>query len=208
MNGKKSRNSKGPVCFDESRPDFAPYGFTCELWSPRPMRRFDRHNEVEINLLHSGSLTYLLGGQRRELGAGHLTLFWGALPHQILQHEATQPYYVATLPLAWFLNCGFPDGFVGAILDGEIVADPQTNRHDEPSFRRWIADFQSGHRLRERVAQMEIQTRLLRLALTLSARRDEDQRLPFLPGAGTNLSRADRLACYIAQHYTEPIDAR
>jgi len=27
------------VHFEESRPDLAPYGFTCEVWEPQPMRR-------------------------------------------------------------------------------------------------------------------------------------------------------------------------
>lgn len=45
------------VSFDSSRPNFAPYGFTCELWTPVPMKRADRHNEIELNLLKHGSLT-------------------------------------------------------------------------------------------------------------------------------------------------------
>jgi AraC family transcriptional regulator, melibiose operon regulatory protein len=48
----------------ESRPDLEPYGFTCEVWEPQPMNRADRHNELQLNLLESGSLTYLLAGRR------------------------------------------------------------------------------------------------------------------------------------------------
>ncbi len=36
-----------------------PYGFTLERWTPCLMPRQDRHNEVEINYLSEGSLTYL-----------------------------------------------------------------------------------------------------------------------------------------------------
>ena len=50
--------------FDHARPDFAPYGFTCERWTARQMRRPDRHNEIEVNLLGEGPLTYLLGGRK------------------------------------------------------------------------------------------------------------------------------------------------
>ena len=35
--------------FDSRRRDFAPYGFTCEIWEPRQMPRPDRHDEIEIN---------------------------------------------------------------------------------------------------------------------------------------------------------------
>src|SRR5215813_1892146 len=37
--------------FDTRRRDFAPYGFTCEVWEPRQMLRPDRHDEIEINFL-------------------------------------------------------------------------------------------------------------------------------------------------------------
>jgi len=60
--------------FDPSRPDFAPYGFTCERWTPQPMKRADRHNEIELNLLKQGSLTYLLGGNSVTISAGRLAV--------------------------------------------------------------------------------------------------------------------------------------
>ena len=40
---------------------------------PRP----DRHNEIEINLLTSGSLSYLLGGRRTTIEADRLAVFLG-----------------------------------------------------------------------------------------------------------------------------------
>ena len=78
--------------FDSQRTDFAPYGFGCELWTPTPMPRPDRHNEIEINFLRSGTLTYLLGGRRTEVGAGRLVLFWAAAP-SIGGFTRTMPRY-------------------------------------------------------------------------------------------------------------------
>ena len=73
LHRKNSRYSKLIERFDASRTDFTPYGFTCELWVPTPMPRPDRHNEVEMNFLPSGTLTYLLGGTRITVEAGRLT---------------------------------------------------------------------------------------------------------------------------------------
>src|SRR5436853_7664461 len=70
--------------FDVTRPDFAPYGLTCERWTSVPMERPDRHNEIELNLLLNGSLTYLFGGDRVTIRAGSLSAFWAAIPHQVL----------------------------------------------------------------------------------------------------------------------------
>ena len=72
------------------------------------MRRPDRHNEIELNLLKNGSLTYLFGGERVTVPHGSLIAFWAAIPHQIIGYSGEPEYYVVTLPLAWFLQCRLP----------------------------------------------------------------------------------------------------
>ena len=49
--------------FDPRRPEFAPYGFTCERWEPALMPRPDKHTDVELNYLEQGRLTYLFWGE-------------------------------------------------------------------------------------------------------------------------------------------------
>ena len=202
-----SRNSKFFKHFDASRLDFTPYGFTCELWSPQAMPRSDRHNEIELNFLSSGSLTYLLGGRRQTVEHGRLTIFWAALPHQILTYETGQPYHVVTLPLASFLNCRFLGNLIRPVLEGKIVPDPQPSAQDAQAFRRWFDDLQSGNRWREQAAEMEIHARLLRLALALPTKRTRTQDASRPIAANSHLSRADQLACYIARHYMKSLTA-
>jgi AraC-like DNA-binding protein len=192
------------VQFDDSRGDFAPYGLTCVLWSPTRMPRPDRHNEIEGNFLRSGSLTYLLGGRRTTFAAGRLVLFWAGMPHQIVRWETNEPYYVLTLPLGWFRACGFPDHFAHPVTNGEIVSDPAATPGDEKRLARWLDDFRSSNPVRERVAQLEIQARLLRLALALPARSAQAETLASR-GPDPTLSRADQIANYIAMHYAEPL---
>ena len=85
------------------------------------MKRADRHNEIELNLLRKGSLTYLMGGGMVTIPAGRLAVFWAAIPHQIISSEDDAEYYVATIPLAWFIQCQFPEHFVDAILHARVV---------------------------------------------------------------------------------------
>src|SRR5256885_911232 len=61
---------RSPVSFDPNRPDFAPYGLTCVHWRPSPMRRPDHHNEVELNFLESGTVTYLLAAGKTVVDSG------------------------------------------------------------------------------------------------------------------------------------------
>lgn len=186
--------------FDHTRTPFSPYGFTCETWKPALMQRPDRHNEIEINLLRSGSLTYLLGGQRTTLTAGRLAMFWAAIPHQIVAWDGKQPYFVVTLPLGWFLAAGLPETFAHAVLKGQLVSESKAMKGDEARFEQWEADLQSDDATRERAAMLEIQARLLRMAQALPKR--TRSRAP-----DPNLSKADQLACHIAQNYAEQLTA-
>ena len=198
------------VSFDPTRPNFAPYGFTCELWTPVPMKRADRHNEIELNLLKHGSLTYLLGGNTVTIPAGRLAVFWAAIPHQIISSKDKAEYYVATIPLAWFLQCQFPTHFVDAILHARVVLDPepQARGGDLEMFARWVPDLEKNNLPRRRAAFLDIEARLLRFALTVPAELPERGRK-----AGTvlietgGLNRVEKMALFIAQHYTEPITA-
>jgi hypothetical protein len=56
------------------------------------MKRADRHNEIELNLLKRCSLKYLLGGNTVTIPAGRLAVFWAAIPHQIIVSENNAEY--------------------------------------------------------------------------------------------------------------------
>ena len=200
------------VSFDYSRPDFAPYGFSCEIWAPVPMNRADRHNEIELNLLKNGSLSYLLGGAKVSIPAGRLAIFWAAIPHQLISSTDNTEYYVATIPLAWFLQCQFPPHFVDAILHARVVLDPepQTRGGDLEMFERWVHDLEKPDPMQSRIAFLEIEARLLRFAsavpknLGSSHHRRKEGNLMIETGG---FNRVQEMASYIAQHYVEPLNA-
>lgn len=186
--------------FDAKRPDFSPYGFACERWTPTRMSRPDRHNEIELNLLSSGALTYLLGGQRITLEAGRLGVFWAAIPHQIVEIDGEAPYFVVTLPLSEFLRAGFDMSFVNRILHGELMVDLVSNEWDENVFQRWEQDLKSDDLTLQRAASLEVQARLLRFARGVS-----DGTVTTTMAA---LPRADQIACYIARNYQQPLTSQ
>ncbi len=157
--------------FDPTRPDFAPYGLTVSRWTPTLMQRPDRHNEIEMNLLDRGSVTYLLGGRKVTVEGGRLTVFWAAIPHQIISVGDESSYHVATVPLAWFLQWELPARLVEPILHGRLVSEPQgrSSQRDGDAFARWRVDLARPTQAKRRVVLLEIQARLLRLAMALPA---------------------------------------
>lgn len=194
--------------FDDSRRDFEPYGFTCVRWTPTRMRRPDRHNEVELNLLQTGSLTYVLGGRKVTVPAERLAVFWAAVPHQIVAAEGTADYFVATIPLAWFLQCGFPEHLVQPVLHGQMLFDTAADAGDVPRFTLWLRDLKADPVERQRPVFLEMEARLLRLGLSLGRKRGG----PVQPASTTKrairdprLPKVEQMAAFIAIHYTEPL---
>jgi len=172
------------------------------------MRRPDRHNEVELNLLKNGSLTYLLGGERVTIPQGGLGAFWAAIPHQIIDSSGNPEYYVVTLPLAWFLQCRLPVNLVDRLLRGQFLRDavPERFELDLHLFQTWTRDLIGGRSGPDSAIRLELHARLLRLA----------DSLPVVPGKGKGprpnallgeggLSKVEQMAAYIAQHYQETI---
>ncbi len=163
---------------------------------PRP----DRHNEIELNLLMSGAITYLLGGRRTTVEAGKLGIFWAAIPHQIVDFDGEYPYFVLTFPLSEFLRAGLDRRLINRILQGELLIDSALDVFEEIAFRRWVQDLASKTPTLARAAQLEIRARLLRLS----------QRIADGPAETTPpiLNRADQLACYIALNYQLPLTSQ
>ena len=193
--------------FDPQRADFAPYGFTCVRSRPSVMTRPDRHNEIEINLLEDGALTYLLGGRKSRIEAQRLSVFWAAMPHQILQFEGTGEYFVATLPLSWFIQCRLPEKLVRALLQGELVTEkkPDRARADLGLLAVWEEDLGEGGKELEKAVLLELEARLLRLASSSISTTNPARARHRHAASPSELSKVEQMAGLIAQRYMQPL---
>jgi AraC-like DNA-binding protein len=195
------------VQFDPNRPDFTPYGLTCVRWNPSPMRRPDHHNEIELNMLQTGWLTYLLGGRKVRIEAGHLSAFWAAIPHQIIEFGDETEYFVATLPLAWFLQCRLPESLVQPMMRGEVMTEVDVARAetDPALFAQWERDLETDKREIRDIVILEMEARLRRLATTLPTPAKAKQRRLRLALQDGGLNKVEQMACLVAQRYKEPL---
>jgi len=198
--------------FDSKRRDFAPYGFTCEVWEPRQMPRPDQHDEIEVNFLDRGTLTYLMGGQRITIQPRRVSAFWAAVPHQIVAYENVNYYYVVTVPFGWVLQWGLPEQLMVALTQGQIVADNSGSRSalDRQLFEQWHDDVDGDCNTSHEVVVLELRARLLRLADSVV----HEQHVPAASGANsasrlhTNLEKAESMACFVARNYTSRIQVK
>lgn len=198
--------------FDEGRSELEPYGWTCERWRPHLMGRPDRHNELELNLLRSGTLTYLHRGSRVTLKPGRLTIFWALQPHQIVDFEGEEVYYVATIPFTTVLQWRMPSAFRNRIMGGAMLTetDEDVARLDEEMFERWIGDVESGSSGSEDAMMLEMEARLRRLALSCEpvCDRGVKEAVEEPSDADGSMSKVERMAVFVATHYREDIQVR
>ncbi|MBN2007879.1 helix-turn-helix domain-containing protein [candidate division KSB1 bacterium] len=191
--------------FDNNRPELTPYGFTVEKWTPKLMSKPDRHNEIEINLLAGGSITYLINDRKIMVTSERLVVFWALVPHQIIHFDNDAPYYVCTIPFAQFMNWHLPATFVDHILKGDIVNATNTKdyQYDKYLIENWLEDVSAGDLKRIDVLAMELRARLHRFALnSTSAEWDEfkegDHEFP-------PIDFVEKMIIFIARNYKRPI---
>jgi AraC-like DNA-binding protein len=177
-------------------------GFDGGLHVPGVMGKPHLHQEIELNYLPAGSLTYLVGGKVVRVPAGRLAIFWAATPHQVIAVDGVAQFYWFTLPFAWVMQWKLAPGFMEALLHGRFVLDPETVPDDEFALARWHEDIDSKNPERLRIAQLEMESRVRRLFLR-SPRADLRRRRasPFASGA----TAVQAMAEFIARHYTQPL---
>jgi AraC-like DNA-binding protein len=172
------------------------------------------HNDVELNLVQMGSIQYLFGGTQATVPAGALAVFWGAIPHQLAGAETSTTMSWLTLPLPVFLQWQLPEALVRPVLHGLVVVTQDAERFaaDVKQFDEWARDLvhkPDEAAERRRIALLEIEARLRRLALVASqADEKKDETLTslvrVLAGRG-ELSRVEQMTGFIAEHYQEPL---
>jgi hypothetical protein len=65
-----------------------PQGLSAGFGVCAPMQDAPAHGDFELNFVYGGRLRYFMGGRFAEVGAGSLSVFWGALPYRIVEVEA------------------------------------------------------------------------------------------------------------------------
>lgn len=172
------------------------FGLTVAYFPPHIMTSAHRHNEVELNLLASGAMVYRFGGGQIIVKAGQLAVFWGAVPHQLVDVAADTHFHCVTLPLAWFLRWELSPPFVQQVLHGQLITSTADPTLDAAVFHRWADDCRQPSPERTHIVLLELEARLRRLTL---ASPSQAALLPL-----TN-SKAAAMADYIAVHSAEAL---
>jgi AraC-like DNA-binding protein len=141
-----------------------PQGLRAGIRLAEPMQASAAHGDLELNFIYGGGLRCFVGGRFVELRPGALSVFWAALPHRIIEVEASTELMFVRLPLVTLLRWKLGAAFVRKVLGGEVVVDAQSPGWDAELTRRWVADIASADAVTLHTCELEIEARLRRLA--------------------------------------------
>jgi AraC-like DNA-binding protein len=181
------------------------YGFASNTQPPGLMARPHRHNEIELNYLAKGAMSYFSGGRRVEIQGGQVALFWAAIPHQLIHMEEDSVLYWITIPFATFLQWRLPDLLVQRVIRGQFVLSTTADllQSSPMLFKQWRADLAGGSPEHRRIVLLEIEAHIRRLAIMISDDQPNEESAISIPVQ--ELSKVEQMASYIAEHYTEQI---
>lgn len=168
-----------------------------------------QHQEIEINYLPSGTMTYLIGGEWLTVPEKRLGIFWAAAPHQVVETQA-ETFFWFTVPVSWLLQWQLKGHFIESILQGRLLIDESPLIDDADCCQRWHDDLISKSAERRHMAQLEIEARLRRFIFwqkpasqIKSPKPKKSSRGP--DSASSSSHHVKQMTAYIAMNYQRKI---
>lgn len=180
----------------------SPSGFFIEQHLADTMNSAHWHDHIEINLLLEGSMTYLFNGRQEHVEAGHLVLFWAAIPHQTIFVSAEAPLVCIYLPLVDFLALPIEASARQAILQGSFIHDVNCEFAAPALGTNWIKDWNSGNNARKQLVMDDVCLRVRRLILDHLDHTNTEGEMP--PLKSPAIRYAQILTELITIRYAEP----
>jgi AraC-like DNA-binding protein len=167
------------------------------------------HNEIEVMLLEQGSGVWLMGGDVVTLKPGALVVFWAIRPHQLVKSSPKTVINWLNIPLTVFIEWQLPDSLSKLLLGGHVVIEPDKAwfGFDKRSFQNWHHDLKSPNRDRQKLALLEIEARMGRLAVEMQGSAAGSAAPGFNPGLLNHnyFAKISQIADYVSKNFTEPL---
>lgn len=165
------------------------------------------HSQVEINFVLKGQMTYRFDQRRISLDEGHFCLFWGMVPHQVVDCDDETLFVCLYVPVSLFLELPNIHGFREAVLRGGMLEPARSTEGERETFLRWRDYLVSGDDDAVDIARHEISARIRRMAREewFDMRRDAMLDTREFKYTVTRLENVERMLRYIGEHALEDI---
>ena len=141
------------------------FGLFCDVLNVRSYDTLHRHDEIEILFFPNKSPTTVrFGAQIIEIQPEQTVLFWGAIPHQLMQIEEENLQYWVALPPETFLYFDLSPSIVRDVMNGKILmeSDRELRSIDLASYPVWKREASSTQQDVRQTLLMSLESRLRR----------------------------------------------
>lgn len=141
------------------------FGLFCDVLNVQVQDDLHRHNEIEILFFPNKSPTTVrFGAQIIEIQPEQTVLFWGAIPHQIVQIEDESLQYWAALPPEIFHYFDLSPSIVRDVMNGKILveSDQELRSMDLASYPIWKREASSSQPDVRQTLLISLESRLRR----------------------------------------------
>jgi AraC-like DNA-binding protein len=176
---------------------------------PGVMTRPHWHAQFEVNFVIRGTVDYRMHGHSIRLERGSIALFWGGLPHQVVDTSSDPEYIAFHLPLVHFFRLRLPANIQHRIIHGATLMSLVPDEGDFFAFNRWSAFMRSGDEARVAHAIHELLLRLERIPLESFSLIDpagEEARAAAIAAPGA-FARVQKICDYITENFRHDIDS-
>ncbi len=183
-------------------------GFLCRSGFPHAQHAAHWHSEIEMNFIDKGSVSYLWQGSIISLESRSLSVFWGGLPHQVVDASEDAECYWVYIPLPWVVQWQLPGDLTTALLNGKFFSLPHEDAADAGlgSIKEWMRNLQNTEQTQEirTIVLLELEAHMRRLALAKlsepvkNAAKDQKK-------LSASLSRLEEMVQMIAREYKNQV---
>jgi AraC-like DNA-binding protein/mannose-6-phosphate isomerase-like protein (cupin superfamily) len=165
------------------------------------------HSQIELNFVLDGAMTYWFDGRELTVSAGRLVLFWGMIPHQVIDIVEPTHFVCLYVPMSVFLGLPSLSRFRDAVFRGAMIEALEISHFDRDVFQRWRDELLAADADLELIVRDELTARVRRL--DREGWRDlRDNGLAMAGARNLDADRilhVERMARFIAEHALEPI---
>ena len=95
------------------------------------------HSQIELNFVLTGQMTYWFDGRELTVDEGRLCLFWGMIPHQVIDRAEGTRFICLYVPMSFFLGLANLTRFRDAVFRGAMIEATELRPYDRDIFQRW-----------------------------------------------------------------------
>jgi AraC-like DNA-binding protein len=167
------------------------------------------HGHIELNIPFEDDVRYLLNGREFVARKNHLTMFWAAMPHRLIEHQHCGYMMIANIPIQMFLCLPLEEELFNNILHGAVMASGREYQVGVSQIKQWVDDFHQGDWSLNQLVADELTLMLRRVSYygwnrVLAPEEETDQKIQ---RADPQIGNVQKMLEFIAKNYDTPIKA-